>query len=78
MRREVSYKGFIILPAPQLLVESGMWQLNLFISWSTHNHEHSRHFFKKEAYATKEEAEIICIDYGKLIIDGKVPGSSVG
>ncbi|MDK2745100.1 MAG: HlyU family transcriptional regulator [Nitrospira sp. BO4] len=78
MTRAVAYKGFIIRPAPQQLVESGMWGLNLFISWSIHNQEHSLHFFKDEAYASKDEAEAICINYGKLIIDGEIPGASVG
>ncbi|UVT19007.1 MAG: hypothetical protein H8K03_14475 [Nitrospira sp.] len=78
MSRAVSYKGYIIRPAPQHLVESGMWGLNLHISWSTGNKEHSHHFFKDEAYGTKDEAEIMCIDYGKLIIDGQVPDESVG
>ena len=62
----------------QQLVESGMWGLNLLISWSIQNQEHLLHFFKDEAYASKDEAEAICIDYGKLIIDREIPGASVG
>lgn len=78
MIRAVSYKGFTICPAPHQLPNTGMWELNLSISWSTGNQEHSRHFSKAESYGTKDEAEIISIDYGKLIIDGHIPGSSVG
>lgn len=55
-----------------------MWKLNLFILWSIQNQEHSLHFFKDEGYATRDDAEIMCIDYGKLIIDGEIPGASVG
>lgn len=71
MTRAVSYKGFSIQPVPQHLAESGMWGLNRFISWSIQNQEHSLHCFK-------DEAEAICIDYGKLVIDGEIPGASVG
>lgn len=55
-----------------------MWGLNVFISWSSEKQEHSLHFFTAELYATKDEAEMLCIGYGKLVIDGEVSGASVG
>ncbi len=78
MSRAVAYKGFTIRPAPQHVAESGMWGLNVFISWSSEKQEHSLHFFTAELYATKDEAEMLCIGYGKLVIDGEVSGASVG
>ncbi|UVT20260.1 MAG: hypothetical protein H8K03_21240 [Nitrospira sp.] len=73
----MTYKGYTIQPAPRLLVDTGMWELNVFISWSTKDEEDSRHFVRTGRYTTFEEATAQCIAYGQLIIDGKIPGSSV-
>jgi hypothetical protein len=54
-----------------------MWELNVFISWSTKDEEDSRHFVRTGRYTIFEEATAQCIAYGQLIIDGKIPGSSV-
>jgi len=78
MTRTVIYKGFIIQPAPRHLVEGGRWKLNLFILWSTQNEVHSRHFYTADEFAAEDQAAVHCISYGKLIIDGKIPGFSVG
>lgn len=72
------YKNYIIQPAPHELIDTGRWGLNLFILWSTEARDESRHFYTSDQYATKEEATAHCINYGKQIIDGKIPGSSVG
>ena len=45
---------------------------------STEDDEDSRHFVKTGRYATEEEATAQCIVYGQQIVDGKVPGSSLG
>lgn len=73
-----SYKGFIILPAPRPLADVGMWGVNLHISWSTKEGPGTRHFFTDEQYPTEQEATTKSIAYGQLIIDGKIPGESVG
>jgi hypothetical protein len=77
MSQAVNYKGYTIRPAPRQLIDTGQWELNVFISWSTAEDEESRHFYMKAPPATEEEATARCIAYGQQIIDGKVPGSSV-
>ena len=78
MSQAVVYKGFTIQPAPRQLVDTGQWELNVFISWVTGDEEDSRHFVKTGRYATSEEATAQCIVYGQQIVDGHIPGSSVG
>jgi hypothetical protein len=78
MTEPVTYKDYTIQPAPRQLVDTGQWELNVFISWSTEDDEDSRHFVKTGRYASEEEATAQCIAYGQQIIDGKVSGSSVG
>ncbi|ULA62711.1 MAG: hypothetical protein LZF86_50091 [Nitrospira sp.] len=80
MGKEVAYKGYTIRSALRQLPDSGQWELSVFISWQIDgdDDEESRHFYTTGRYATEEEAAIQCIAYGQRIIDGKVPGSSVG
>jgi hypothetical protein len=77
MGKAVTYRGYTIRPAPRQLVDTGQWELNVFISWSTDEEEESRHFYMTARHATEDEATAHCIAYGQQIIDGKVPGSSV-
>ena len=78
MSKIATYKGYTIRSAPRHLVDTGQWEINVFISWSTEEEEESRHFYLTARHATEEEATAHCIDYGHQIIDGKVPGSVVG
>ncbi len=77
MTPAVTYKGYTIQPAPRPLIDTGQWELNVFISWSTEDDEDSRHFVKTGRYASEEEATAECITYGQQIVDGKVPGTSI-
>ena len=74
----MTYKGYTIQPAPQQLVDTGRWALNLFILWSTETGKKSRHFYTSDQYITKEEAMAHCIGFGQLVIDGQIRGLSVG
>jgi len=78
MSKAVTYKGYTIQPALRYLVDTGQWELNVFISWSTENEEESRHFCTTGQYPSEGEATAHCIAYGQQIIDGKISGSSVG
>ncbi len=78
MSTAVAYKSYTIQPAPRYLSDTGQWELNVFISWATEDDEDSRHFVKTGRYATEDEAAAQCIIYGQQIVDGQVPGSSVG
>jgi hypothetical protein len=53
-------------------------ELNVFISWQADEEEESRHFYSTGRYATEDEAMTQCIAYGQQIVDGRIPGSSVG
>ena len=55
MTQAVTYKKFTIQPAPRQLVDTGQWELNIFISWATEDEEDSRHFVKTGRYATGEK-----------------------
>lgn len=77
MTQAVTYKGYTIQPALRPLVDTGQWELNVFISWTTGDEEDSRHFVKTGRYTTEDEATAQCIAYGQQIIDGKIPGSSL-
>lgn len=77
MTHAVIYKGYTIQPAPRQLVDTGQWELNVFISWTTGDDEDSRHFVKTGRFATETDAKAQCIAYGQQIVDGNVPGSSV-
>ena len=78
MSKAVTYKGYTIQPALRPLPDTGQWDLNVFISWSTEEEEESRHFYSTGRYGTEDEATAQCIVYGQQIVDGKIPGSSVG
>lgn len=78
MTHPITYKGYTIRPAPRQLVDTGQWELNVFISWTTEDEEDSRHFVKTGRFPTEADATAQCIAYGQQIVDGKVPGSSVG
>ncbi len=78
MGKTVTYKEYTLQAAPRHMADTGQWELNVFISWTMEGEEESRHFYLVGRYATEEEATSQCIAYGQQIIDGKIPGSSVG
>ena len=78
MSKAVTYKGYTLQPALRQLPDTGQWELNVFISWQADEEEESRHFYSIGRYATEDEAMTQCIAYGQQIVDGKIPGSSVG
>lgn len=69
--KEVRYKGYVIKPIPQQLADSDRGNMNLTIS---KDHRHSvveTQFSAANTFATEEEANEHCINFGKQIIDGK-------
>ena len=60
----MTYKGYTIQAAPRLFVDTGQWELNVFISWATDDDEDSPHFVKTGRYATQDETTTACIIYG--------------
>ena len=68
------YKGFRILARPYQLADSKRWTVDLEI-----RHNGWRHAFSADQrFATEWEAKAECDGLGRRIIDGKVPGWSVG
>jgi hypothetical protein len=68
------YKGFDIQAQPYQLHDSKRWTVDLEI-WRGGQ---KQRFSLKEYYRTEEEADARCSGVGRRIIDGTVPGYSVG
>jgi len=78
MSKTEIYKGYTIEAAPQHLVYTGQWEVNVFISWSTKDAKvESRYFHSTIRHATKAEATAHSLTYGRQIIEGKIPGLSI-
>ena len=56
-------------------IRSGEWEFKVII-WGKEG-KFSRDFLGPQAFKTEEEALQGCLEYGKRIIDGMVPGCSV-
>lgn len=76
MSNYVHYKGYIICPRPHELVEGG-WSQDLTIRIDTGHQVQDKRFSAANTYPTEEEAIKHCINMGRQIIDGKVPGLTV-
>jgi len=70
----IRYKGFRILSRPYQLQPSARWTVDLEIG---RNGRRER-FSTAERYHTEQEADARCSGLGRRIIDGRVPGWSVG
>ena len=73
----VLYKGFEVESDSYRLAETGRWTLNIHVSKPFPGQLISRNFGAGTTYAERAEAAAHCIDFGKRIIDGEVPGASV-
>ncbi len=71
-----SYKGFLIRPA-SLPLATGEWSLEVHIEKHRDDSVTNRKFFANDTFKTEEEAVKHCINFGKLIIDGKAEGLSI-
>jgi hypothetical protein len=72
MSEEVQYKGFVIEADPELL-ETGRWSTFVEIHRHSGSRVSSRVFREYATYKAQEEAVTGCLEFGKLIIDGKLP-----
>lgn len=66
----VSYKGFAITPRTFQIRGSGRWTLDLLIS---RRQGRSRAFTGPDTYSTEQAAIAGCSEFGRRIIDGRVP-----
>src|SRR5262249_6213169 len=57
---------------------SKRWNLSIFIRWERDGAATVRPFSATKTFQTEEEADLHGIGYGQRIIEGEVPGFSVG
>ena len=72
----VSYKGYEICPIP-LPIASRQWDTTIYIMVRREDGSKGKKFTGQQTFTRREESIQSCIDWGKQIIDGKVPYYSV-
>ena len=68
----VRYRGFDIYPRMQKRTDTGRWITRTDILRS----DTIRRYDASNTFATRDEAIVRCIDFGRRIIDGEIPGLS--
>lgn len=76
--RRIQYKHYSVKSLPVRVLTSGKWELQITIFWETGGIVNMRSFFAPGLYDTEDEADLHGLAYGQRIIDGKVPGETVG
>jgi hypothetical protein len=69
----VAYKEFEIKASPYQLAESGDWTLNIYITHHRGGETLEKNFSAATTFKTRDEAIQHCLNFGKQIIDGRVP-----
>lgn len=69
MKTPITHNGYIIYPVSYELRDSGKWTIAVDIMRRTE----VRRFMAGNQYSTKEEALRSATEFGRAIIDGKVP-----
>lgn len=75
--KPMPYKGYIIEPRPEKLLNPPGWALSVDIMRVRGSSVTSRCYYASHRFPTKEEACKRCYEYGMRIIDGQVVGCSV-
>ncbi|MDY0331779.1 MAG: HlyU family transcriptional regulator [Thiomonas sp.] len=75
----INHEGYEISPATQQLADTGEWTLRVSIvkHRDSQGVTNQQFFDGSNSFATKEEAEQHCIEFGKRIINGEQPGLNV-
>ena len=60
------------------VLTSGKWELHVTIFWGAEGIMNMRSFTASGLYDTEDEADLHGIAFGQRIIDGKMPGLTVG
>jgi len=76
--RIVVYQGYTIKSFPQQGRKLDEWTISLEIFWQHNGTTRTRSFTADSLYSSEEEADLHGISYAQRIIDGNVPGLSVG
>lgn len=78
MSKIETYRTYTIKSFPVQELDTGQWRVDIKISWKGEGALTIRPFCVEQTHPTQEEAEIHGIIYGQSIIDGNVPGVSLG
>ncbi len=73
----IPYKGYLIRPAPLKLADKDEWTLELYIAKDKGNEIVERKFSAGNTFKTEKEAIDHCVNFGKLIVDGKSENCTV-
>ena len=73
----ISYRGYLIKPAPLQLSDSKEWTIEICISKDRGDSVNERKYCAGNTFKTKEEATQHCINFGKQIINGDSENCSV-
>ena len=75
---KIPYKGYLIRPTSVQLVDTGRWNIEIYISKDRGSEITERKFSASNTFNTQEEAIQHCVNFGKQIIDGKSENCTVG
>ena len=76
--KRIRYQRYSISSTPVHVLTSGQWEVHITIFWETDGIMNLRSFSAPGLYNTQDDADLHGIAYGQRIIDGKVPGETVG
>ena len=72
-----TYDGYEIIPASYQLADDGKWAVQVYIAKEVGSERRERQFSAGNTFDKKARAERHCLDFGRKIIDGEIPGCSV-
>jgi len=75
--KSISYKGYIITPAPKQMDQTGEWSISVQIKKHYESESLVCPYSAGKTRPTRREAENFSYKFGIDIINGKVPGCSV-
>ena len=78
MSRCMIYRGYTISSSPTKNDETDQWQLRISITWARDGGTGTRPYLTSMGYPTELEADLHGVAFAQRIIDGKVPGVSIG
>ena len=73
---DIEYKGFVIEPAPEHLVDLKCWSVKAVLVRHSGDAVHMKDFTAEQTAATEEEAVAHSLEYGRQLIDGRIAGVS--
>ena len=71
------YRGYVIDPLPRQLQDSEKWTTNIHIEHYVGSEVRVHPYHAADTFDTKKEAIEACVEFGRQIIDGKIPNCTV-